>query len=156
MYVSTALTDSVSAADWSALAGRAAKTGDDVGAGLPASWGSDVVTLSPEARAALAGATRGGHGGEEQTDSASGSTREAFARYLEKARNQTQDDEEGDELEKLRKKLKELRKRLAQAMTGKNGDSTNDGLAKALNSQISEVAAQIAELTAQALQARGK
>ena len=62
----------------------------------------------------------------------------------------------GDKLEQLRKKLKELRNRLAQVMTGKQTGDKNEGLVKALNSQIREVATQIAELTAQAMQTKGK
>lgn len=151
MYVNTLLTDAVSAGNLVTPATRAAKNREAGGTELPASWGSDVVTLSPEARAALSGAPRGGG---EQTDTASG-TREAFATYLKKARSQARDEEEGDELEKLRKKLKKLRERLARAMQDRSG-SDNDGLAKALTSQITEVATQIAKLTAQALQASGK
>lgn len=42
------------------------------------------------------------------------------------------------------------------AMTGTQSGAADDGLAKALNSQISAVAAQIAELTAQAMQTRAR
>ena len=75
---------------------------------------------------------------------------------MDKARNRAQEEESGDKLEQLRKKLKELRNRLAQVMTGKQTGDKNEGLVKALNSQIREVATQIAELTAQAMQTKGK
>lgn len=61
--------------------------------------GSDVVSISPEARAALAGATPGE---AEQADRTSGA-REAFTNYMDKARNRAQEEESGDKLEQLRK-----------------------------------------------------
>lgn len=152
MLLQAILDKGIYAAEQSGASERATRAGRDEGGSLPASWGSDVVSISAEARAALAGAARGG---AEQADQTSG-TREAFTNYMNRARNQAQEEESGDKLEQLRKKLKELRNRLAQVMTGKNTGDSNDGLVKALNSQIREVAAQIAELTAQAMQTKGK
>lgn len=148
MLLQAILDKGIYAAEQSGASERATRAGRGEVGSLPASWGSDVVSISAEARAALAGAA-------EQADQTSG-TREAFTNYMNKARNQAQEEESGDKLEQLRKKLKELRNRLAQVMTGKNTGDSNDGLVKALNSQIREVAAQIAELTAQAMQTKGK
>lgn len=148
MLLQAILDRGVAAVDRLGMGERTA--GRDEAGSLPASWGSDVVSISPEARAALAGAARG-----EAADQTSG-TREAFTNFMDKARNRAQEEESGDTLEQLRKKLKELRNRLAQVMTGKQTGDTNEGLVKALNSQIREVATRIAELTAQAMQTKGK
>lgn len=148
MLLQTILDKGISAADQLGASERTTRAGRNNAGSLPASWGSDVVSISPEARAALAGEA-------EQTDQSSG-TREAFTNYMDKARNRAQEEESGDKLEQLRKKLKELRNRLAQVMTGKQTGDKNEGLVKALNSQIREVATQIAELTAQAMQTKGK
>ena len=147
MLLQTILDKGISAADQLGASERTTRAGRNNAGSLPASWGSDV-----EARAALAGATPGE---AEQADRTSG-TREAFTNYMDKARNRAQEEESGDKLEQLRKKLKELRNRLAQVMTGKQTGDKNEGLVKALNSQIREVATQIAELTAQAMQTKGK
>ena len=145
MLLQTILDKGISAADQLGASERTTRAGRNNAGSLPASWGSDVVSISPEARAALAGATPGE---AEQADRTSG-TREAFTNYMDKARNRAQEEESGD-------KLEQLRNRLAQVMTGKQTGDKNEGLVKALNSQIREVATQIAELTAQAMQTKGK
>ena len=152
MLLQTILDKGISAADQLGASERTTRAGRNNAGSLPASGGSDVVSISPEARAALAGATPGE---AEQADRTSG-TREAFTNYMDKARNRAQEEESGDKLEQLRKKLKELRNRLAQVMTGKQTGDKNEGQVKAQNSQNREVATQIAELTAQAKPTKGK
>lgn len=92
MLLQTILDKGVSAADRLSTGEWTTRAGRNNAGSLPASWGSDVVSISPEARAALAGATPGE---AEQTDQTSG-TREAFTNYMEKARNRAQEEESGD------------------------------------------------------------
>ena len=56
MLLQTILDKGISAADQLGASERTTRAGRNNAGSLPASWGSDVVSISPEARAALAGA----------------------------------------------------------------------------------------------------
>lgn len=111
---------------------------------LPASWGADSVSISPEARAALSAASSSGEKTGQEEDEAT----EAFAEYMDKAKGGTSSSGSAEEqLENLRKKLQALESKLAQVASSTSmPEETKNSMMENLNAQIHQVSTQIAEL----------
>ena len=114
---------------------------------FPASWGPDTVSISDRARSASATASVNTAVPDEPQEE--DGTTEAFAEYMDKARGATSDSGSPEEqLEALRKKLKELEDQLSQVATSTSmPEETKNSRMQSLNAQISQVSAQTAELT---------
>lgn len=116
---------------------------------LPASWGSDSVCFSPEARAAAEAASReqpGAQGAPAQSADAV----EEFSAYMRKTRNRAQDASYEEKLKSLQDKLKGLQANLAQTAAADMPEEVRSSRVESINSQINSVMEQIAELSAQA------
>lgn len=122
---------------------------------LPASWGSDTVSFSPEARAAAQAAVRPAipdqaaalkqNASAQRPDAA-----EEFFSYMKKTRNRAQGASYEEQIKALQDKLKGLQNSLVQAAAGDAPDAPKSNRVAGINSQINSIMEQIAELSAQA------
>lgn len=114
----------------------------------PSSWGSDSVTISPEARAAAEAQVEAQKKDSSQEEPG---TAEEFAAYMDKARGRTGGGGGGseDQLTNLKNKLKELQNQLVQMAADPNPKPGHSQKIDNLISQIESVSTQIAELEAQ-------
>ena len=111
----------------------------------PASWGSDRVSISPEARAAAAAQEAPAKSAEEENSPSAG---EEFAAYMKSKRSKAQGGSAKERVKQLQNKLRSLQSQLAQATASESKGGSNQ--VKELQAQISSVVAQIAEASAQA------
>lgn len=128
---------------------------------LPASWGSDTVSFSPEARAAAQAVARPAipdqaaasdqavavkqNASAQRPDAA-----EEFFSYMKKTRNRAQGASYEEQIKALQDKLKGRQNSLVQAAAGDAPDAPKSNRVAGINSQINSIMEQIAELSAQA------
>lgn len=112
---------------------------------LPASWGSDTVSFSPEARAAAQAVAVKQNASAQRPDAA-----EEFFSYMKKTRNRAQGSSYEEQIKALQDKLKGLQNSLVQAAAGDAPDAPKSNRVAGINSQINSIMEQIAELSAQA------
>ena len=113
----------------------------------PASWGSDRVSISPEARAAAAAQEAPAKSAEEENSPNAG---EEFAAYMKSKRSKAQGGSAKERVKQLQNKLKSLQSQLVQATASESGNKGGSNQVKELQAQINSVVAQIAEASAQA------
>ena len=116
----------------------------------PFSWGSDTITISDEARAAMQQASAGSD--QDTENSASDEKSEAaqkFSDYMDKKTGKKSDSGSPEEqIEALKAKLKTLQSQLSQVASNTgSSDAAKESQMQNLNAQISTVQAQIDELT---------
>ncbi|SDB13081.1 FlxA-like protein [Desulfonatronum thiosulfatophilum] len=127
---------------------RAGSAGEQRSA--PTSWGSDAVTISPAARDAQSALRK-----DEETDG-DNTAAEAFKAYMDKTRGGS--GSSGDSpIEALKARLKDLENKLASiAASPTMQEQTKNSMMQAIQAEITQVTAQIAELEAQAAEGSGK
>lgn len=122
---------------------------------LPASWGSDTVSFSPEARAAAQAAARPAIPDQAAALKQNASAQrpdatEEFFSYMKKTRNRAQGASYEEQIKALQDKLKGLQTSLVQAAADDAPDAPKSNRVAGINSQINSIMEQIAELSAQA------
>ena len=127
--------------------GRNNEDQDKQSSALPASWGSDRVSISPEARAAAAAQEAPAKSAEEENGPSAG---EEFAAYMKSKRSKAQGGSAKERVKQLQGKLKSLQSQLAQASASESGGKGGSNQVKELQAQINSVEAQLAEASAQA------
>ena len=129
---------------------------DEQASALPASWGSDRVSISPEARAAAAAAQEKPAAAAQEAPAKSAeeengpSAGEEFAAYMKSKRSKAQGGSAKERVKQLQGKLKSLQSQLAQASASESGGKGGSNQVKELQAQINSVEAQLAEASAQA------
>ncbi|GAB6059299.1 hypothetical protein JCM31598_24160 [Desulfonatronum parangueonense] len=117
--------------------------------GGPTSWGSDTVTISPEAR----GVQRTQKTDDETDDD--NTAVKAFKAYMDKARG-VGDSSGNSPIEALKARLKDLENKLDSiAASPTMQEQTKNSMIQAIQAEITQVTAQIAELEAQAAEGSG-
>ena len=108
--------------------------------GLPASWGGDTVSISPEARVAQQDDLAGKVEDEQCPEKA------LFAEYMAKARGEKTTPPE-EQLEALQNKLTQLQAKLGQVASSESlSEQEKQSQMSALEGQIAEVISQIGNL----------
>ncbi len=114
--------------------------------GSPPSWGPDRVDISPAAREAAQHAAKSQGVADDADDAV-----EAFRKYMHKARGGIDPSTSGGTIESLQARLKELQSKLTSVASSPNmPEEAKSSMIAAIQAEINQVAAQIAELEAQA------
>ena len=118
----------------------------------PLSWGADTVSISPEARAAQQSsstANQNEQGAEEGEEDATA----AFSEFMSKAKGEKTSSDPSEQLEALKSKLTQLQSKKAQVLSSPElPEEAKLSQASAIDGQINQIMAQIAELESQMAQ----
>ena len=116
---------------------------------VPLSWGGDTVTFSAEARIMQQSSSAAKEDKAEE-DTSGKEAAATLSEVIKKATGGVSTTSPAEQIEALEKKLKELQTRLAQVAASSMPEESKEGMMAAINGEISQVAAQIGELKAEA------
>lgn len=114
---------------------------------LPISWGSDKVTISDEARAAMQAANKEKEQSTEEESLGTGAGAE-FAAYMDKSKSKAQSPNPEERLKDLQDKLQSLEGQLS-GMVKDGSKPGQDSKTEMITAQINTVMQEIAELMTQ-------
>ena len=119
----------------------------------PLSWGADTVSISAEARAAQQAAATGDQNTDESEEEGEEDATAAFSDFLAKAKGAKVASDPSEQLEALKSKLTQLQSKKAQILASQElPDETKESQASAIDGQINQIIALIAELETQLAQ----
>lgn len=134
---------------------RKARQEEEQQSSVPASWGADKVTISPEARAAAqaeaANKERSGNteNGEQKSDAEGKSATEKFSAYMSGSRSKARGGSPEERIAGLKEKLQGLQGEMRKAASQDPPTAQSQNSVKMLNSQMDSIMSQIAKLEAQ-------
>ena len=140
---------------------RPGKTDATAKSALPASWGSDTTSFSPEALAALDMAAVAAKQPELDEGKEENGAAAEFSKYLRQARGEESAssgslEEELENLKERLRKLEEKKQKEAEKAAEEGASGTLQTRFEALDEEIAQVASQIAELEQMLLKMNGK
>lgn len=120
----------------------------------PLSWGSDKVSISAEARAAQQSAASGDQNTGESEEESEEDATAAFGDFMAKAKGAKTASDPSEQIEALKSKLTQLQSKKAQILSSQGlGEEAKMSQASAIDGQINQIMALIADLEAQMSQA---
>ena len=120
----------------------------------PLSWGSDKVSISAEARAAQQSAASGDQNKGESEEEGEEDATAAFGDFMAKAKGAKTASDPSEQIEALKSKLTQLQSKKAQILSSQGlGEEAKMSQASAIDGQINQIMALIADLEAQMSQA---
>jgi len=122
---------------------------------FPASWGSDSVSISPEARAMQQAAETSPTEQNAEEKDAGDTALEEFKAYMDKKTSKAQSADPAEKIEELQNKLKQLQSQIASIASNKTmPEETKNAMTEALNAEINQVISEISELMSQLAEAK--